>query len=96
MLHEGLPSRGPAAKYVLRTDVGYTMPTPPPGEPRADDASLLDPQVGEATFELSSDAEEREQQLRQLQQLLLEQKLPRGGPAEAAMATLRANGLECA
>jgi len=91
ILHEGLPSKGPASKYVLRTDVSYTMP-PPAGKP-ASEANLLDPQVGEALFDLSSDPAEREGQLTQLQRLLTKGDLPRGGPYEAAMATLRANGL---
>jgi len=92
ILHEGLPSKGPKAKYVLRTDVGYTMPQAGNRAPK--EANLLNPQVGEALFDLSGNVEEREQQLSQLQGMLRQHKLPRGGPAEAALATLRMNNID--
>jgi hypothetical protein len=80
MLHEGLPvvslrdrpkmMRAPP-KYILRTDVCYTMPTPPipaPSEGRQDadssEKSLADPRAPEEkTVELSADPEIRAKQL---------------------------------
>ena len=101
LLHEGLPSKGPAAKYVLRTDVAYRMPRPEGRQVggASSGADLLDPQVGEALFDLSSEPSEREGQLVQLQRLLSKPQgsqgaLPRGGPFEAAIATLRNEGID--
>jgi len=82
LLHEGLPLTAPvagsrplfmkpAAKYVLRTDVQYTMPCPPAAAPAAtiDDAALelKDPQAAQSmTIELSEDPETRAKQLQLL------------------------------
>jgi hypothetical protein len=57
----------PPAKYVLRTDVQYTMPIPPTATHKAADcatSSLNDPQAAQSmTIELSEDPETRAQQL---------------------------------
>jgi len=76
LLHEGrpvisLPGRPsplrPSPKYVLRTDICYTMPSPPPDDVAADDASsddLQDPQAAqEMTIQLSGDVKIRRLQL---------------------------------
>jgi len=79
LLHEGMPLAPldcmaarplfmkPPAKYVLRTDVQYTMPIPPTATHKAADcatSSLNDPQAAQSmTIELSEDPETRAQQL---------------------------------
>ena len=79
LLHEGMPLgpldgmatrplfMKPPAKYVLRTDVQYTMPTPPTATHKAADgatSNLNDPQAAQSmTIELSEDQETRAQQL---------------------------------
>ena len=74
LLHEGMPVivppgrpllARPAAKYVMRTDVCYTMPPPAEMEERgAAEATLNDPQATQQmTVEISSDPETRAKQL---------------------------------
>jgi hypothetical protein len=90
LLHEGMPLAAkegrplflqPPAKYVLRTDIQYTMPYPPPRErPRATAAQsdivtssperLEDPQAAQAmTIELSTDPAARAKQLALLESM---------------------------
>jgi len=92
LLHEGLPVTKsatrpfplqPEPKYIMRTDVQYTMPSPPLGaasnlaeqdealgeEPKDLETNLKDPQAGQQlTVELSSDPEARAKQLALLRQ----------------------------
>ena len=59
----------PAAKYIMRTDVCYSMPPPPEvstmdESPAETASSLKDPQAAQqTTVELSSDPDQRRQQL---------------------------------
>jgi hypothetical protein len=82
ILHEGVPLAAkkdrplflnPPAKYVLRTDIQYTMPYPPPSAKPPSDCeimtSLMDPQAAQSmTIELSTDPAARAKQLSLLEE----------------------------
>ena len=85
MLHEGVPLTAkegrplflnPPAKYVLRTDIQYTMPYPPPSatppsgvEIMTSPGRLADPQAAQSmTIELSKDPAARAKQLALLEE----------------------------
>ena len=84
LLHEGMPLTAnedrplvlqPPAKYVLRTDIQYTMPRPPPSGPQSgceimtSQGRLEDPQAAQSmTIELSTDPVARAKQLALLEE----------------------------
>jgi len=85
ILHEGMPLNAkdsrplflaPPAKYVLRTDIQYTMPYPPPGASPPSGCEILtspgrleDPQAAQSmTIELSTDSATRAKQLALLEE----------------------------